>query len=73
MNEPLASTDRLSPPLFCRTRPLPARPLTVPPIVKRSVAQVICTLVTFPLAVPVPNSTLQVWLGTAGWVRTETE
>ena len=32
VNEPLAETARLSPPFFCNTRPLPVRPLTLPPI-----------------------------------------
>src|SRR4029077_12461186 len=30
---PVAVTDKLSPPLFCSTRPVPASPVTAPPMV----------------------------------------
>src|SRR3954447_3723019 len=44
---PFAPIARSSAALFWRTRPVPARPLTVPPMVKRVVLQATCTLVTF--------------------------
>ena len=37
---PLAVTDRLSPALSCKTRPVPLRPVTVPPMVKEVVDEV---------------------------------
>ena len=59
----LAATTRLSPPLFCRTRPVPASPETVPPTVTLAAAVVVqetATLVTLALAVPLPLETVQV-------------
>ena len=70
---PLLLIDRSFPALFCNTRPLPDRPLTVPPTVKVPVTQVTATVVTLaPATVPLPLETLQVWLGLPGWVLTLT-
>ena len=67
---PLAPTLRLLAPLLRSTRPPPARPDTVPPMVGSTtgVTQVIATFVTSAAAiVPAPLPTLQVW--PLGWVR----
>ena len=57
------------PPLFCSTRPLPNRPVTLPPTTYEFVLQLIVTVLTLALTtVPVPPTTLQVWVGPDGWV-----
>ena len=72
VNVPSAFTGRLSAPLSCKTRPLPARPLTVPPIVNELV-QWTTTVVTFAMAtVPVPAPTVHDCVGLLGCVRTVT-
>ncbi len=73
MKVPFAEMDRLSPPLFWSTSPVPARPETVPPTVDAPVTQVTATFVTFPLpTVPLPFVTVHVCAGEVGWVRTVT-
>ena len=70
---PVPETSSSSPPLLRRRRPLPARPVTVPPTVKLSVVQVMATLVTSALvSVPEPLATEQTWLGPVGWAVTVT-
>ena len=72
-NEPFALTVRSLPPLFCRTRPVPPRPLTVPPTVYELVAQLTTTPVTS-LVPMVPDAleSWQVWAGPVGWVLIDT-
>ena len=67
---PFALTVRSLPPLFCRTRPVPARPLTVPPTVYELVAQLTTTLrdVAGSPIVPDALESWQVWAGPVGWV-----
>ena len=73
VNEPLAVTERASPPLSSRTSPDPARPLTPPPTVNALVVQVTVTDVTLPLTtLPVAPATVQIWLGPVGCVFTFT-
>ncbi len=73
VNPPLAFTGRLSSPLSCNTRPLPARPLTVPPTVKALVRQLTTTVVTFALVmVPIPLVTVHVCTGDDGCTDTVT-
>ncbi len=72
VNAPFAATGRLSPPLSCRTRPVPASPETVPPTVALAVEHVTVTFVTLALAVPVPFVTAHVWTGADGCVLTVT-
>src|SRR2546422_7646226 len=65
----LAPTDRLSPPLFCRTT-VPTRPDVVPPMV---FLHTTCTLVTLLLpTVPLPFVTVHRCAGEEGWVETVT-
>ena len=52
--------------LFRSFSPVPASPLTVPPMVKLEVTQVIATVDTFALAVPEPLATVQVCVGVEG-------
>src|SRR5579871_2307583 len=60
---------RLSPPLSCRTSPVPASPDTVPPTLKVFVAQLTDTVVTSePPTVPEAPDRVQVWLGLEGCV-----
>src|SRR5271155_5968105 len=62
VNPPLAVMVRLSPPLSCRTRPVPERFTTVPPMVTvpdEPLVQVTTTLVTLAVAEPVPPGTVQ--------------
>ena len=55
--------------MFCRTSPPPNRPLTVPPTTYAFVLQLIVTVLTLALmTVPVPATTLHVWVGPDGWV-----
>ena len=69
-NVPLALMERLSPPLSWSTRPVPASPLTVPPMVYVFVAQLTLTLVTLAApTVPVPPDTLHVCEGEDGCAR----
>ena len=67
-----AAMVRLLVPLSCRTRPVPVRPEIVPPMVYVVVLQVTATFVTFPVAVPLPFVTEQVWVGFVGCVKTVT-
>src|ERR1700730_1312254 len=68
----LVEIARLSPPLFCTTRPLPRRPTTLPPMERVPVEHVICTTVTAATAVPLPLATVQVCGGLVGGVKMET-
>ena len=72
---PLEPTARSSPPLFRSTRPVPVRPLTVPPMVYLGgglVTQLTETLVTLtPATVPEPFETVQVC--PEGWVAMVTD
>src|SRR3954466_12629987 len=69
VNAPEPASGMSPPPLFCSTRPLPMRPLTVPPMRYEFVLQLIVTVVTLALTtVPVPPPTLQVWVGPDGCV-----
>ena len=55
--------------MFFSTRPVPRRPLTVPPMVYLVVVQVMSTLViAAPPTVPVRFATLQDCHGFVGWV-----
>ena len=73
MNAPLVPIGTLAPPLFCRTRPLPTSPVTVPPTVNVLVVQVTVTLVTaLDVTPPVPLVTTHVCHGVVGWVWTVT-
>ena len=66
-NAPFAATVRLLPPLLARTRPDPDNPKTLPPTVYVFVAQLTETLLTLPpVTVPLPEVTVQVWLGFVG-------
>ena len=67
-----AAMVRLLVPLSCRTKPVPVRPEMVPPMVYVVVEHVTATLVTFPVAVPLPFATEQVCVGFVGCVRTVT-
>src|SRR3569623_2016460 len=69
----LAGTVRLSPALFCSTRPVPVRPVIVPPTVKVLGTHVIATSV-MPAAVtvPAPASTVHSCEGDVGCVNTVT-
>src|SRR5258708_14608326 len=60
VNGLLVAIARSSPPLFCRTRPIPSRPTTLPPIESVPVEQVIWTLETLAVAVPAGLATVQV-------------
>src|SRR5271168_4569913 len=69
VNPPLAVMVRLSPPLSCRTRPVPERLTTVPPMVTvpdEPLVQVTRTVVTLAVAAPVPPVTVQVCAGVVG-------
>src|SRR3569623_767198 len=71
--EAYAGMVRLSPPLFCTTRPVPVRPLTVPPTVKVFGTHVIATSVMpADVTVPAPASTVQSCDGEVGWSSTVT-
>src|SRR5215471_18557327 len=74
VNVPFFVIARLSPPLFCRTKPVPpAYPDTEPPIESVPSEQVTCTLTATPaVAVPLPLVTVQVCAGVVGWVETVT-
>ena len=63
-----AVTARSSPPLFVRTRPLPARPATVTVIGYSFVVHATFTSVTSADAVPLPPVTTHVCAGPVGWV-----
>ena len=65
---PFPETDKLLPPLFCRTSPPPMRPETEPPIVRPFVPQLIWTLETLAVAVPLAFTTVQDWTGLEGCV-----
>ena len=66
-NGPLAEIGRSLPPLFCKTRPEPVRPETVPRIENCPVAHVTAMSATFALAtLPLPRATLQVCAGAVG-------
>ena len=68
---PFALTARSSPPLFRSTRPVPLRPVTVPPMVYLFAVQLTETLVTLaPATVPEPFETVHVC--PEGWVATVT-
>src|SRR6185503_14137842 len=54
LNSPLVAIARSSPPLFCRTRPVPARPLTVPRNANAPVAQVTAMFETLAAAIVPP-------------------
>src|SRR5713101_4806442 len=69
---PLTATERLSPPLFCRTSPVPSRPTTFPPMETVPVEHVIATFVTLAVAVPAPLETVQVCTGPVGEAKTAT-
>src|SRR5882724_1733156 len=68
VKEPLAGIVRLSPPLSCKTKPVPVRPETVTPMVAftAAVVQATATLVTLAEAVPVPPVTTQFCAGPVG-------
>ena len=71
-NVPFEETATVAAP-SARTRPEPARPLTVPPTVKEFVPQLTITLVTAPpTIVPVPPLTVHVCDGLEGWAETAT-
>src|ERR1700693_488999 len=72
VNGLLVVIARLSPPLFCRTRPIPSRPTTLPPMERVPVEHVIWTPVTLAIAVPLPPATVQVCGGVEGGVKTLT-
>src|SRR5580704_11148970 len=72
VNVPLAAIERLSPPLSCKTSPVPSSPTTFPPMETVPVEHVTCTPVTLAVAVPLPLATVQVCAGVEGAVRTET-
>src|SRR4029079_5537752 len=68
-NVPEPASGMSPPPLFCSTRPLANRPVTVPQTTEEFVLTVIVTVVTLALTTfPVPPMTLQVWVGADGWV-----
>ena len=72
MNAPFAETGKVCAPRDSE-RPLPERPLTVPPTVKVLVVQATATFVTFaPAIVPLPFVTVQVCVGLDGCVPTVT-
>src|ERR1700676_4264787 len=60
VNGLLVAIARSSPPLFCRTRPIPSSPTTLPPMERVPVEQVIWTLETLAVAVPAGLATVQV-------------
>src|SRR3569623_1029394 len=68
-----AGTVRLSPPLFCSTRPLPVSPVMEPPTVNVAGTQVMATSV-MPAAVtvPVPAATVHSCEGAVGCASTVT-
>ena len=72
VNELLVAIGRSSPALFCRTRPIPRRPTTLPPMERVPVEHVIWTVATLAVAVPLPLATVQVCGGVEGGVEMET-
>src|SRR5262245_36204936 len=73
-NEPAAVMARSLPPLFWRTRPAPATPLTVPPTRYVLMLHATDTFVTAaPAIVPEPFATTHVCEGFDGCVLTVTE
>jgi hypothetical protein len=73
VNAPFAVTGKLFPPLSSSVSPVPASPLTDPPIVNvGAAAHATATVTTFAVAVPLAPVTVQVSAGLVGCVTTVT-